>query len=283
MAACPRRRCSPPPSTPQRRAACAPFGIKLPRAEIDFAQGERARARRHRGDRAERLEGALHRPRRAGDRGRGALHGCERPLRSATVRDQGAPLRDRHRLVAGGAADPGPRRGALSHQRDDLRSQALSRASHRHRRRADRPRAGAGAPPARREGHGARGRDAARQGRSGMRRDRARASGARRRRHPRRRQDARGSAASMGERPGRRSKRPQGEETIEAAAIFWSPPAAAPTSRGSISKRPASNTRRSGIMVEQGAADDQPARLRDRRRRGRAAVHPRRRTITPAS
>ncbi len=90
-------------------------------------------------------------------------------------RDQGAPLRHRDRIVAGGAADPRPRRdAAISPTRRSSTSPQLPRASHRDRRRPDRPRAGAGVPPPRRRGHRAGGRRAARQGRSRMRRRRAR-------------------------------------------------------------------------------------------------------------
>ena len=104
------------------------------RRAVDFARS-RACARRDRRDRAERFEGALHRPGRAGDRGRRALS-RRRHCRGRRLRDQGAPLRDRHRLAARRAADPGPRRDAVPHQRDDLRPQALPRASDHHRRRA---------------------------------------------------------------------------------------------------------------------------------------------------
>ena len=70
--------------------------------------------------------------------------------------DPGAPLRDRDRLLAGGAAGAGPGRGAAPDQRDDLRSDRAAGASDRARRRPDRLRAGAGAPPARRAGDRAR-------------------------------------------------------------------------------------------------------------------------------
>ena len=121
------RRCSPPRSTPiasRRVDAVRPHAA----ARGDrLRQGARACARRDRGDRAERFTGALHRPRRAGDRRRGALQGCRDRHGRRQVRDQGAALRDRDRLVAGDAADPGARRDAVSHQRNDLRAQDAAR------------------------------------------------------------------------------------------------------------------------------------------------------------
>ena len=92
------------------------------------------------------------------------------------VRDQGAALRDRDRLVAGGAADSRARGDAAPHQRDGVRSHRAARASGGDRRRADRPRAGAGVPPARRGGDGAGSGAAAGAGRPRMRRHRARCS-----------------------------------------------------------------------------------------------------------
>ena len=68
------------------------------------------------------------------------------------VRVTRAALRGRDRLLARGAAGAGPRRGAVPHQRDGLRSDRAAGASDRARRRADRLRAGAGAAPARRQG-----------------------------------------------------------------------------------------------------------------------------------
>ena len=75
-------------------------------------QGARSRAERDRRDRAERFGRALHRPRRARDRGLRRDSTTAARSRSATIRDPRAPFRDRHRLDAGAAADPGPRRRA---------------------------------------------------------------------------------------------------------------------------------------------------------------------------
>ena len=50
-----------------------------------------------------------------------------RPGADRRLRDQGAPLRDRDRLAAGGAGDSGTRAGALSHQRERVRDFASGR------------------------------------------------------------------------------------------------------------------------------------------------------------
>ena len=101
-----------------------------------FRQGQRAHAARHRGDRAERFQGALHRARRARDRGRSAHSTI-----AATVvgrrrlRDHGAPLRHRDRLDAGGAADSRPRQGPYLTNETHVRTERAARASDRPRRR----------------------------------------------------------------------------------------------------------------------------------------------------
>ena len=111
---------------------------------------------RDRGDRAARIRRALRGPRRHGAaraarassaprRGRGG-----RTCASARGASWSPPARAR------GAADPGPRPGALSDQRDGVRPDRAAGASDRARRRADRLRAGAGASPARRRGDAAR-------------------------------------------------------------------------------------------------------------------------------
>ena len=70
-------------------------------------RGQRPHPPRHRHDRAQRFQGALHRARRPRDRRRSALYrhpdrrGGLRTWRH--VRDQGAPLRHRDRIAAGGA------------------------------------------------------------------------------------------------------------------------------------------------------------------------------------
>ena len=113
MAACRPRRCLRPRSTPSRRVASTPFGLTLPRAEIDFAK---VHAHVHGVIAAiapNDFTGALHRPRRAGDRRRGALHRCRDRRGRRQVRDQGAALRDRDRLLARGPADPGTCRDAV--------------------------------------------------------------------------------------------------------------------------------------------------------------------------
>ena len=55
---------------PRHRRRLTPFGISGRPVRDRLRQGARACARRDRGDRAERFQGALHRPRRAGDRRR---------------------------------------------------------------------------------------------------------------------------------------------------------------------------------------------------------------------
>ena len=145
-------------------------------------QGQRARPCGDRRDRAERFEGALHRPRRAGDRRRGALHrqGDRRGRRRITIKA-------RRFVIATGSSPAVPPIPGLS-ETPHLTNETIfdlkrcPGASHRHRRRADRAGARAGASPARRQGDGAGSRNAARQRRPRMRRDRARAAGARRRR-----------------------------------------------------------------------------------------------------
>ena len=134
-----------------------PFGIKPAKPAIEFAEVNDHIHRRHRGDRAERFQGALHRPWRPRDRGRGDASATPRPSSSARarspLRDQGPPLRDRDRLAAGRAADSGTRAGALSHQRERVRDSRAAEASDRARRRPGRAGAGAGVPPARLRGH----------------------------------------------------------------------------------------------------------------------------------
>ena len=94
---------------------------------VEFYQVNDHINERDRRDRAEQFQGALHRTRRAGDRGRGALHGREDRRGRRSVRDQGAALRHRDRLVAGGAADPWSRQHAVSHQRDRVRDARAAR------------------------------------------------------------------------------------------------------------------------------------------------------------
>ena len=212
------------------------------RAAIDFAQVHAHVQRRDRGDRAERFQGALRRPRRARDRRRGALSGRQ-DRRGRRLRDQGAPLRDRDRLVAGDAADPGPRRRRrISPTRPIFDLEALPGASRRHRRRRGRARARAGVPPPRRAGHGARSRDAARQDDPRMRRGRARSA-------------ARAKASSFARGvDGRRASRSgtarsqssidddrgRGDDRRQRSSGRGRP--RGPTSTGSTSTRPASDT-----------------------------------------
>ena len=72
---------------------------------------------------------ALHRPRRARDRGNGALHRSGHGRGRRRHRDQGAALRDRGGLIAGDPADRGLVVGALSHQRLRVRSHRAPRPS----------------------------------------------------------------------------------------------------------------------------------------------------------
>ena len=105
-----RRRRAPRRSAPRSRSASSRSA-----ASVEFCQVQRSRAGGDRGDRAERFEGAFHRPRRSGDRGRSRASRMRRPSWSAnSIRDRGAALRDRDRFAAGGAADPGPRQDAVS-------------------------------------------------------------------------------------------------------------------------------------------------------------------------
>ena len=97
-------------------------------------------------------------------------------------------LRHRHRLAARGAADSRPRRDALSHQRDAVRSARAGARAHRRRRRADRLRDGAGVPPPGQRRHRRRHRaaDPAARGRRSRRRRAAHAASRRRSLSPRR-------------------------------------------------------------------------------------------------
>ena len=93
---------------PSRCAPPTPFGIVPTNPSIGYRGRARPRAWRHRRHRAQRFGRAVHRPRRQGDQGHRPVHqprhrGGRRHAR------EGAPLRDRHRLVAGHSAHPGPR------------------------------------------------------------------------------------------------------------------------------------------------------------------------------
>ena len=100
----------------RRSAEC-----RIRRACIDTSMASSRPSRRT--IRSERFTGlGVH-----GDRGHRALHRTRRWSVGDEHRDQGAPLRDRDRLLARGAADPGPRHDALSHQRDDVRPDANAR------------------------------------------------------------------------------------------------------------------------------------------------------------
>ena len=118
---------------------------------------------------------------------------------------QGAALRHRHRLLAGGSAHPGARGRALFHQRDHLREQGPARPPDRHRRRSDRAGAGPGLFAPGQPRHRAGGHEGARQGRSGNVRGRAEAPARRGRGDPRgragrarRRRDAADRRAHLG-------------------------------------------------------------------------------------
>ena len=128
-------------------------------------RGGQSRARRHRCHRAQRLRRALQWPRRARHHGGRALH---RPRygRGRRIPHHRAPLRHRHRVLARRAADTGPARCAVLHQRDDLRQCTQTRSPAHHRRRSDRPGNGAGASPTRLSGDCRRRREGARERRS---------------------------------------------------------------------------------------------------------------------
>ena len=84
------------------------FGLAAPPVEVDFAK-----VHRHVHDviaaiAPNRLHGALHRSRRAGDRRDGTLPRCGHGGRRRRHRDQGPALRDRHRFFADAATDPRP-------------------------------------------------------------------------------------------------------------------------------------------------------------------------------
>ena len=158
----------------------AHFGLKAARFGVDFAA-----VKAHLRDVADTVapieaRAASGRSRRADHRRRRAVFGCAH-RRRRRLHHRGAPLRHRHRLVAGAAGDPRPCRHAASHQRHRVRSRRLPAPSHRHRRRLGRSRTGADFPAARRRRHRARSGDAAGERRSRMRRHRARR--ARTRRH----------------------------------------------------------------------------------------------------
>ena len=98
--------------------------------------------------------------------------------RTVAVGDE-IEIRARRFVIATGSSPamppiPGLAETPLPHQRDGVRSHHAARASDRDRRRADRARAGAGVPPARRRGDGAGSRAAAGARGPRMRRDRAR-------------------------------------------------------------------------------------------------------------
>ena len=122
-------------------ARAASFGVSGDRPEVDFGNIHKSRARRHRGDRAERFQGAVRRPRRAGDRRLRTFQELKDRNRRRGDRDQGAALRDRDRVVAVVAADSRARDDAAPHQRDGVRAHRAARASRGDRRRADRARA----------------------------------------------------------------------------------------------------------------------------------------------
>ena len=128
----------------------------------------RPRPRRHRGNRAERFHRAFHRARRARHSGQCQLPRQDSRWKPARAGPRAA-LRHRHGLRPRGAADPGPRRGALFHQRDDLRRERAHPAPHRAWRRLDRARARAGAPDARLPRHRVRHRQTCWRRRTGRR------------------------------------------------------------------------------------------------------------------
>ncbi len=121
------------------RARVTPFGLTLPRAEIDFAK---VNAHVHGviaaiapNDSKERFTGL----------GVHVIEGaaCFKDAATVTVGDK-FEIKARRFVIATGSSPavppiPGSRRDAVSHQRDDLRAQALPRTSHHHRRGADRP------------------------------------------------------------------------------------------------------------------------------------------------
>ena len=190
----------------------------------------------------------------------------------------GRRVRARRFVIATGSSPavppmPGPRRGALSHQRDDLRSHRAAGASDRDRRRADRLRAGAGAPPARRQGR--RCSSVARSCPRTIRRrsrscagscwptastcaSRSQVTGVER--------DGNGVAVTV--QAGRR------RSSGSSAAICWSRPAGAPMSTGLDLEAAGRRVQRQGHHGRRPAAHHQQADLRDRRRRGRLPVHP---------
>ena len=133
-AACRRRRSRAAAERANIIRNAARFGLKAARFGVDFAAVQGASARRHRRRGAERDARAFRRPRRARHRRRGAVHGRAH-RRRRRLHHHGAPLRHRHRLVAGAAGDPRPCRHAAPHQRHRVRSRRLPAPSHRHRRR----------------------------------------------------------------------------------------------------------------------------------------------------
>ena len=184
----------------------------------------------------------------------------------------GIEIKARRFVIATGssparAADPRPRAGAVPHQRDGVRSRERPEHLIVHRRRPDRARARPGVPPARLRGHGA--------GSSGSRSrsedpecadDRARRARARRRRR---------SAAGVkiervrasGREAERRASRRRWRATPSQGSHLLVATGRRPTSRRSVSSRPASACDAPRHRGRQAAQDQQPARLCHRRRR----------------
>ncbi len=159
-AACRRRRCSPPRT---RRRACVEahrFGVTTQSAADRFRRGARACAWRHRRDRAddsvERFTGLGVRVISAGARSWRATRSARATSRCARGVSSSPPARRPARRPSRAST-----RSRISPTRRCSISMSCPRASHRHRRRADRLRAGAGLRAAGRAGDAARSREPA--------------------------------------------------------------------------------------------------------------------------
>ena len=254
----------------------ARFGVDGVEPHGRFRQVHRACARRDRRDRARTIP-----PERFTGLGVRVIAGCGAASRTRDtveagdgIRDQRAPLRHRHRLVAGASRHRRARRRPVPHQRDDLRS--------RQRRPAHLVIIGGGpiglelAQAFRRLGAAVTVLEAADAARAKDDPEcgghRARGARARGRRHPRAASTSCASSARRDRHP-RRHPRRRGRSTTIAAAISWSPPAARPARMGSASSRPASPATAAASWSTDGLRTTQPARLchRRRRRRGRSS------------